>query len=86
MTLTDPKELQTKGTETWQIFSRMFVMTNKIKELFASILNGITASVRCVSSMKKVLNADLTRLNAALANKNDSEKQRNPTRVSFFAS
>ena len=29
----------------------------KIKELFASALNGIAASVRCVSSMIVVLNA-----------------------------
>ena len=32
----------------------MFVM-QKIKELFASTLNGVTASVRCVSSMMVVL-------------------------------
>ena len=32
----------------------------KIKELFASTLNGITASVRCVSSIIVVLNAKLT--------------------------
>ena len=29
----------------------MFAMAKKIKELFASTLNEITASVRCVSSM-----------------------------------
>ena len=34
----------------------------KIKELFASTLNGITASVRCVSSMIVVLNAKLAQL------------------------
>ena len=34
-----------------QIFSHMFVMTKKIKELFASTLKRITASIRCVSSM-----------------------------------
>ena len=32
----------------------------KIKELFASTLNEITASVRCVSSIIVVLNAKLT--------------------------
>ena len=37
-----------KGTETRQIFSRMFVTAKKIKELFASTVNGITASVICV--------------------------------------
>ena len=46
-------------TETRQFFSRMFLMAKKIKELFASILNGITASVRYVSSMTVVLNAKL---------------------------
>ena len=39
----------------------------KIKELFASTLNGITASVRCVSSIIVVLNAKLTRLIGAHA-------------------
>ena len=33
--------------------------SKKIKELFASTLNGITASVRCVSSIIVVLNAEL---------------------------
>ena len=47
----------------------MFVMAKKIKELFASTLNGITASVRCVSSIIVVLNAKLTRLIAAQAKK-----------------
>ena len=37
-----------KGMETPQIFSRMFVTAKKIKELFASTLNKITAGVRCV--------------------------------------
>ena len=41
----------------------------KIKELFASTLNGITASVRCVSSIIVVLNNKLTRLVVAHANK-----------------
>ena len=50
-----------KGTETRQI-------TKKFKELFASTLNGITASVRCVSFIIVVLNAKLTRLIAAHAN------------------
>ena len=46
----------------------MFVMAKKFKELFASTLNGITASVRCVSSIIVVLNAKLTQLIAAHAN------------------
>ena len=61
----------------------MFVMAKSIKELFASTLNGITTSVRCVSSIIVVLNAKLTRLIAAHANKKDSEKRRSPTTVPF---
>ena len=41
----------------------------KIKELFASNLNGIPISVTCVSSMTVVLNAKFARLLAAHANK-----------------
>ena len=70
--------------ETRQIFSRMFVMAKKLK-LFASTLNGIPASVRCVSSMIVVLNAKLTRLIAAYANTKHSEKQKSEE-VLFFAS
>ena len=51
----------------------MFVMEKK-EELFASTLNGITASVRCVSSIIVILNAKLTQLIAAHANKKDGEK------------
>ena len=58
----------------------------KTKELFASTLNEITASVRCVSSIIVVLNAKLTRLIAAHANKKDSEKRKSLKRVTFFAS
>ena len=48
----------------------MFVLVKKIKEFFFYFtLNGIPASVRCVSSMKVVLNAKFTRLLAAHANK-----------------
>ena len=47
----------------------MFVMAKKIKELFASTLNRIPASVRCVSSMIVVVNAKFARLLAAHANK-----------------
>ena len=39
-----------------------------IEELFASTLNEIPASVRCVSSMIVVLNAKFARLLAAHAN------------------
>ena len=58
----------------------------KIIELFASTLNRITASVRSVSSIIVVLNAKLTRLIAAHANKKVSEKRKSPKRVPFFAS
>ena len=58
----------------------------KFQELFVSTLNGITASIRCVSSFIVVLNAKLTRLIVAHANKKNSEKQKIPKRVPFFAS
>ena len=58
----------------------------KIKELFASTLNGIPASVRCVSSMIVVLNAEFARLLAVHANRADGEKRRSPTTVSRLAS
>ena len=72
--------------ETWQLFSRVFVIAKKLKKLFASTLNRITASVRCVSSIIVVLNADLSQLIAAHANKKDSEKRKSPKRVPFFDS
>ena len=43
----------------------MFVMTKKIKKLFASTLNKIPASVICVSSMIVGLNAKFAWLLAA---------------------
>ena len=43
------------GTETLQVFSRMFVTTKNL-ELFAPTLNGITL-VLDVSSMPVILNA-----------------------------
>ena len=58
----------------------------KIKELFASTLNGIHASVRCLSSMIVVVNAKFARLLAARANKKDGKKRRSPTTVPCFAS
>ena len=67
------------------MLSRMFVMA-KNTELFASTLNGIPASVRCVSSIIVVLNAKLTRLIVTHANKRDGEKRRSLTRVPFIAS
>ena len=51
----------------------------KIKELFASTLNGIPISVRCVSPMIVVLNAKFAQSLAAHANKKDGEKRRSPT-------
>ena len=58
----------------------MFVIAKK--ELFAFTLNGVTASVRCVSSrilLIVVLNDELARLLAAHAGKK-------PTRALCFAS
>ena len=57
----------------------MFVMAKIIKELFASTLNGVAASVRCVSSMIVVLNAKLSQLVAA----HTKEKRRSSTKVPF---
>ena len=64
----------------------MFVMAKKIKELFASNLNGIPASVRSVYSMIVVLNAKFVRLLVAHANIKVGEKRRSPTRVPCSAS
>ena len=41
------------------IYFDAYILADKIKELFASTLNRIAASVRCVSSMVVVLNAKL---------------------------
>ena len=43
--------------------------SKKIKELFASALNGIPASVKCVSSIIVVLNAKFARILAPHADK-----------------
>ena len=66
-------------------FSSYVCNGKKIKELFASTLNGITASVRCVSSIIVILNAKLTRLIAAHANKK-TVRNKKARRVPFFAS
>ena len=52
--------------------------------MFASTLNGITASVRCVSSIIVVLNAKMTKLIAAHANKKHGKKRRSSTRMPFL--
>ena len=44
------------GTETRQLFCRMFVTLKFVKELFYSTYNGITASVSFVSLTLVVLN------------------------------
>ena len=61
----------------------MFVMTKKYKELFASTLDGIPISVRCVSSMIVLLNAKFVRLLAAHAAKKTvrNEETRQQCRV-----
>ena len=58
----------------------------KIKELFASTLDRIPISVRCVSSMKIVSNATFALLLAAHANKKYDENRRSPTTEPRFAS
>ena len=69
--LSPTKELQTNRNGNSTNFFSYVCNGKKIKELFASTLIGMTASVRCVPSIIVVLNAKLTRLIAALANKND---------------
>ena len=64
----------------------MFVIAKKLKSCLPSTLNGITASVRCVSSIIVVLNAKLVQLIVAHANKKDSEKRKSPKKVPFFVS
>ena len=61
-------------------------MAKKIKELFASTLDRIPISVRCVSSMIVVLNAKFALLLAAHANKKYGENRKSPTSVPCFAS
>ena len=56
----------------------------KFKELFASTLNGVTASVRYVSSMIVVLNAKLTRIIAAHVNTKHSENQKVPKECRYL--
>ena len=58
----------------------------KIKELFASTLDGILISVRCVSFMMIVLIAKFALLLAAHANEKYGEIRRSPTKVLCFAS
>ena len=58
----------------------------KIKELFASTLDRIPISVRCVSSMIVVSNATFALLLAAHANKKYDEDRRSPTKEPRFAS
>ena len=58
MTVVEIKKLYyLTGTETRQIFSRMFVTLKEIKGLFHPTENGIIASVSFVSLALVVLNA-----------------------------
>ena len=61
-------------------------MAKKLKSCFASTLNEITASVKCVSPMTVVLKAKFTRFIAAHTYRKYGEKRRTLTRVSFVAS
>ena len=58
----------------------------KFKELFASTLDRILISVRCVSSMIAVLNPKFALLLEAHANKKYGENWRSSTTVPCFAS
>ena len=58
----------------------------KIKELFASTLDRINISVRCVSSMIVVLNAEIALLLAAHANNQYDERRISPATEPRFAS
>ena len=58
----------------------------KIKEWFASTLNRIAISARCVSSMIIVLSAKFALLLATHANKKYGEFRRSPTLAPCFAS
>ena len=65
----------------------LYVCNGKqIRELFASTLDGIPISVRFVSSMIVVLNANFAQSLAAHVNKKDGEKRRSPTTVPCFRS
>ena len=55
--------------ETQQIFSRMFVIAKKIKELFTPTLNGIAARVKCVSSTTVVAKSKLLKHTKTTGNK-----------------
>ena len=48
----------------------------KIKELFDFTLNGIAASVRCVSSMIVVLSAELLHTRAKKTRRNEENRQK----------
>ena len=54
--------------------------------MFASTLDGMPISVRCVSCMIVVLNAKFALLFAAHANKKNDENRKSPTIVPCFAS
>ena len=64
-----------KYEQQWKLGKFLLVCGKKIEELFASTLNGIPISVRCVSSMIVVLNAKFAQLLAAHANKKGVEKR-----------
>ena len=78
------KELKTNRNGNSANFFSYGCNNKKIKELFASTLNGITASVRCVSSIVVVLNVKLARLIAAHATKKDSEKWKSSKEYRFL--
>ena len=70
--------------ETRQIFFSYVGNDKKSKELFASFLNGILISVRCVSFIKFFLTFNLTNC-LRRAQTKIGESRRNPTLVARFA-
>ena len=76
------KELQINSNGNLANFFSYVCNGKNIKELFASTVNGITASVRCVSSIIVFLNAKST--TRRMQTKKYSEKRTSPKRVLFL--
>ena len=75
-----PRNYRLKRNGNLANFFSYFCNGKRIKELFASTLNGTAASVRCVSSMIVVLNTKLTRLVVATKKTAGNEEARQKCR------
>ena len=71
-------------TETRKICSHMFVMAKKLKSCLPLLLNGITASVRCVSFVLVVQNAKFSDRLRLTQTKKMMRNEKKPTKVMFF--